>query len=174
MMANAESVHRIVSSVHLRIEDFLADSFSTKDYPHVGKVVGALALVGIYCFTRNILRQSKSFTKYVIRAKRGKTAKSLPGRYGTNAWAMVLNSTDSLGNAYCHHLSGAGFNLILCGPPVDLDRMEGQASVLKNHYKMRTRVLVVDYHNLSNKVEETYQEIAEQLQDCDICILINN
>ena len=174
-MAKLESaVHRVVSSVHLRIEDFLTDSYSTENYPNMGKVVGALALVGVVCFTRNMLRHSKSLTKYCIHAKSLKTAKSLKSRYGTTAWAMILNSTDSLGNAYCHHLGGAGFNLILCGPPIDLDRMQGQASILKNHYKVRIQVLVVDYHNLSVKIEETYQEIAAQLEDCDICILINN
>jgi len=164
----------LVSSVHLHIEDFLADQYSSEDHPNAGKVVGALALVGVYCFNRNLYRHSRSLAKYSIHASKPTSSTSMPARYGTPAWAMILNSVDSLGNAYCHHLGAVGFDLILCGPQIDLNRMEGQAHTLKQRYKVRIHVLVVDYNNLSANGSMGYQEIADELEDYEICILINN
>lgn len=47
------------------------------------------------------------------------------------SWAMILNSADQLGNAYAQQLASLGFDLILCGPPIDEDRMQGQATIIE-------------------------------------------
>lgn len=49
---------------------------------------------------------------------------------------MIVNSVDALGNAYGHHLGSAGFDILLLGPEIDSDRMEGQAKALKKRYKV--------------------------------------
>ena len=92
---------------------------------------------------------------------------------------MILNSIDQLGNAYCQQLAASGFNIILCGPPIDQKRMEHQATVLKQKYEVRTFVLVVDYMQLgggarNSNVNQTYQEISNILSEYEICILVNN
>lgn len=52
--------------------------------------------------------------------------------------------------------------------------MEGQATTLKERYKVQTHVICVDYHQFSEDAEKTYQEIADKIADYDICILVNN
>jgi len=44
---------------------------------------------------------------------------------------MILNSADQLGNAYAQQLASLGFNIILSGPPIDEERMQGQASIIE-------------------------------------------
>jgi len=75
----------------------------------------------------------------------------LKSQYGGNpqAWAMVLNTVDQLGNSYCHELAALGFDLILCGPQVDQDRMHGQGQIIQQKYSIKTHVLVVDYNKMA-------------------------
>ena len=58
---------------------------------------------------------------------------------------MILNSADQLGNAYAQQLAALGFHLILSGPPIDEERMQGQASIIQQQHNVRTFVLLIDY-----------------------------
>ena len=106
-----------------------------------------MALFGVVCVTRNLYKHSKSLAKYCLHAVQPLSSVTLTARYGgghgsrvsggdlasprERAWAMILNSADQLGNAYAQQLASHGFDLILCGPPIDEDRMQGQASIIE-------------------------------------------
>ena len=87
---------------------------------------------------------------------------------------MILNCSDQLGSAYCDQLASESFNLILCGSPIDNERMKAQAAKLEDRYKVRTLVLLFNYDKLANDLDAAYQEISEALKDYDVSILVNN
>ena len=87
---------------------------------------------------------------------------------------MILNCADQLGNAYSHQLASYGFAILLCGPPVDQERMDGQASLLADRYNVTTKVVIVDYAKIAARDEYSYSEIGEALSDFEVCILVNN
>ena len=49
---------------------------------------------------------------------------------------MILNTVDQMGNAYCNQLAALGFDLILSGPPIDSERMEKQASLVRERHQV--------------------------------------
>ena len=84
---------------------------------------------------------------------------------------MILNTVDQMGNAYCNQLAALGFDLILSGPPIDSERMEKQASLLRERHQVQTKVIIIDYNGLGSN---SYQDIGNTLDNLDICILVNN
>ena len=77
-------------------------------------------------------------------AKRLATSnQSLSERFGSG-WALVLNSVDQMGNTYACQLAANGFDLVLCGPTIDEDRMLSQAAILRAVFKVRAIVIPIN------------------------------
>ena len=89
---------------------------------------------------------------------------------------MVLNSVDALGQAYVRQLAQCGFDVVFCGPPADLIRMNEQALVIEQDYGRKTKVLVLDYDrtNQSEMGREVLEQLREDIKDLEVCIFINN
>lgn len=179
-MSQTESaMAKLVSAVQASIGDFLAadQSFSSDGKnPVFGKVVQALAILGVVCTTRTVFKHSKKLAKYCLVSPASLSADTLRSRYGSPAWVVVLNTADQLGNAYCQTLASFGFDLILVGPPIDRERMDAQANSLHERFQVRTRVIIVDYQNFAelSHQENAYAEIESALGDADVCMLVNN
>ena len=77
MVQPVSAMESLVSSVQARLEDFLADQYSSEKHPYIGKVVTALALLGIYCSARNVYRHSKSLAKYCVVARQPMPTQSI-------------------------------------------------------------------------------------------------
>ena len=87
---------------------------------------------------------------------------------------MILNCCDQLGSAYCKQLATQNFNLILCGSPIDNERINAQAAQLQERYKVRTFVLLFNYDKLAVDLDAAYQEISKALENYEVSILVNN
>ena len=87
---------------------------------------------------------------------------------------MILNCSDQLGSAYCNQLATQNFNLILCGSPIDSERINAQAAQLQERYKVRTFVLLFNYDKLAVDLDAAYQEISKALENYEVSILVNN
>ena len=135
---------QIASNIHTRMRN-LTELYYPDDEinPGASKLITALALFGVYCTTRKLYNSSKPLAEQFIASCLTTSNQSLLERYGSG-WAFVLNTVDQMGNTYACQLAANGFNLVLCGPPVDLDRMHSQAAILRAVFKVRTTVLTID------------------------------
>lgn len=67
------------------------------------------ALYGLYTFARNyFVPPLLGIYRHFLRPRR-----NLAARYGANSWALVTGASDGIGEALCHELAKAGFNIIL-------------------------------------------------------------
>ena len=66
-----------LSSLQTRIDGLLDGLYSDEENPLAGKVVSALALLGIYCVTRKAFKYSKSLVKYCLLATPNSTSLTL-------------------------------------------------------------------------------------------------
>jgi 17beta-estradiol 17-dehydrogenase / very-long-chain 3-oxoacyl-CoA reductase len=87
-------------------------------------------------------------------------------KYGS--WAVVTGASEGIGRAYAIELAKRGLNVVLLSrSQAKLDKV---ADEIKSKYSVEVRVVPVDF--LSG--QEVYPLIAQQLQDMDIGILVNN
>ena len=49
-----------------------------------------------------------------------------------------------MGNTYACQLAANGFDLVLCGPNIDEDRMLSQAAILRAVFKVRAIVIPIN------------------------------
>jgi 17beta-estradiol 17-dehydrogenase / very-long-chain 3-oxoacyl-CoA reductase len=110
-------------------------------------------LVGIW---RHLLRPRKNLVK----------------RYGSQ-WAVVTGASDGIGEQYCYELAKSGFNIILVSRT--LDKLERVARVLRDQYKVDTRIVQFDFATLNSteKVAELYS-LLDRHSDLDVAVLANN
>ena len=136
MVSSDSAVGRFLEVAQGNINDLLANQGLSSDvHPHLAKLFSMFAFLGIYHVTRKVASHSKAFAKYCMQVTPA-SSKSLIERYGGSpqAYVMVLNTVDQLGNAYCHQLAALGFDIVLSGPPIDSERMERQASIMRERH----------------------------------------
>ena len=62
-------------------------------------------------------------------------------KYGS--WAIVTGCTDGIGKAYAEALAKKGLNIILISRT--LAKLQDQAKVIEEKYKVQTRIIAVDF-----------------------------
>lgn len=86
---------------------------------------------------------------------------------------MVTGASDGIGEQYCYELAKSGFNIILVSRT--LDKLERVALVLREQYKVDTRIVQFDFATLNSteKVAELYS-LLDKHTDLDVAVLANN
>ncbi|GIX72175.1 inactive hydroxysteroid dehydrogenase-like protein 1 [Caerostris extrusa] len=125
-----------------------------------------LAIIGLlfvgktaFSLTWNILQ---GFRTYVLARFRHLDLK----KYGS--WAVVTGGTDGIGKAYVQELARRGLNVIIISR--NKEKLEKTAQEIEKDFKVQTFIIQADFSH----GREIYKNIAEQLKDKEIGILINN
>ncbi|XP_033117960.1 very-long-chain 3-oxoacyl-CoA reductase-like [Anneissia japonica] len=113
--------------------------------------------------------------KIVSSVLRGLKAYYVSRTLGLNAnlaklgkWAVVTGATDGIGKAYAEQLAKLGLNIVLISRT--LSKLQATASEIESRYKVKTRVIAVDFC----LGPEIYSDIEEKLADLEIGVLVNN
>jgi len=83
-------------------------------------------------------------------------------------WAVVTGATDGIGKAYAHEIAKQGLNVVLVSRT--LTKLNDVAMEIENKYKVKTRVIAVDF----NGGKEIYAKVKKELANLEVGTLINN
>jgi len=123
--------------------------------------MGPLEVIGVvfslYWIIRLVLYLSKFFLSGADVSKLGD-------------WAVVTGATDGIGKGFAKELAYKGLNIVLVSRT--LSKLQEVASEIENKYKVKTRVIAVDF----TEPDTVHQKISEGIQDLDgsIGVLVNN
>nr|XP_002733503.1 PREDICTED: estradiol 17-beta-dehydrogenase 12-B-like [Saccoglossus kowalevskii] len=84
------------------------------------------------------------------------------------AWAVITGATDGIGKAYAQQLAEKGINIVLISRT--LEKLQNVAQEIETQYKVKTKVIAVDF----TKGVEIYEEIEKELKGLEIGTLVNN
>jgi len=84
------------------------------------------------------------------------------------SWAVVTGASDGIGKAYAEAMAARGLNVVLISRT--LSKLEKVASEIEAKYKVRTKVIAVDFTG----GEEIYDSISKDLEGLEIGVLVNN
>lgn len=90
---------------------------------------------------------------------------------GSGAWAVVTGASDGIGKSYAKELAKRGFNIVLISRTQSKLQAVADEISKETSNKVQTRVVVAD---LTNTDPAKYDEIAKQIADLDVSVLINN
>jgi len=91
----------------------------------------------------------------------------LAERYGLGSWALITGASDGLGKAFAKELTRQGINLVL------VSRTQSKLDCLKDELQalgVQVRTVAVD---LSDTSPQTYERVANAVQELDLSMLIN-
>lgn len=85
-------------------------------------------------------------------------------------WAVVTGATDGIGKAYAMAFAKKGLNVVL------ISRTESKLELVKKEiedkkYGVQVKYIVCDYSNFDKKAQDN---IASQIKDLDVGVLVNN
>ncbi|XP_033343137.1 inactive hydroxysteroid dehydrogenase-like protein 1 [Bombus vosnesenskii] len=84
-------------------------------------------------------------------------------------WAVVTGSTDGIGKAYAKELAAKGINLVLISRTLEkLEKTKNE--IMEENPTIKIEVIVADF----SKGKQIFEELAKQLKDIPIGILVNN
>ncbi|CDW81695.1 short chain dehydrogenase reductase family protein [Stylonychia lemnae] len=101
-----------------------------------------------------------------------RTTDYLPDRYGKGSWAVVTGGTDGIGLEMAKELSRLGFNIINVAR--DSKKLkDSEVEIKKTNSTTQIRSIMFDFSK-TIKPEDYQSQITDQINDCDVSILINN
>ncbi|XP_064399136.1 very-long-chain 3-oxoacyl-CoA reductase-B-like [Halichondria panicea] len=143
------------------VELFMSERFCV--YRNVAAVVGSLVLLR---FTLRFLCNACSWLRAYFLAPLGLGRTNLK-KYGP--WAVVTGASEGIGRGYALELARQGLNVVLMSR--SQEKLDKVATEIKARYAGReVRVVPVDF----SQGAEIFPQIAENVQDLDIGILVNN
>ncbi len=80
----------------------------------------------------------------------------------------MTGAGDGIGKSYCEQLAKRGLNIVLVSKT--LSKLESSAKEIEETYKVKTKIIVVDF----TKEEGIYEKIEESIEGLEIGILVNN
>ena len=86
-------------------------------------------------------------------------------KYGD--WAIVTGCTDGIGLQYALQLAAKGFNIVLISRSED--KLQTISKKVTEAFNVKTKIIVYDFAKVNG-----YENIAKELEDLDIGILVNN
>ena len=86
-------------------------------------------------------------------------------KYGD--WAVVTGCTDGIGLQYALQLAAKGFNIVLISRSEE--KLEAVSKQITEKFNVKTKIIVYDFAKVDG-----YENIAKELEDLDIGILVNN
>ena len=86
-------------------------------------------------------------------------------KYGE--WAVVTGCTDGIGLQYALQLAAKGFNIVLISRSEE--KLQTVSREVTEKFNVKTKVIVYDFGKVDG-----YKNIAKELEDLDIGILVNN
>jgi 17beta-estradiol 17-dehydrogenase / very-long-chain 3-oxoacyl-CoA reductase len=84
---------------------------------------------------------------------------------------VVTGASDGIGKSYAKQLAKRGFNIVLISRTQSKLQAVAEEISKETSNKVQTRVVVAD---LTNTDPAKYDEIAKQIADLDVSVLINN
>ena len=86
-------------------------------------------------------------------------------KYGD--WAVVTGCTDGIGLQYALQLAAKGFNIVVISRSEE--KLEAVSKQITEKFNVKTKIIVYDFAKVDG-----YENIAKELEDLDIGILVNN
>jgi len=124
--------------------------------------MSAFYYIGLLCSAYAAIRMLRYLSKLV--RQRGLNVEEL------GDWALVTGATDGIGKAFVKELASRGINIVLVSRT--LAKLQTVAAEIEKKYKVKTRVIVVDF----NDAETVFEKISEGTKDLNgsIGLLVNN
>jgi 17beta-estradiol 17-dehydrogenase / very-long-chain 3-oxoacyl-CoA reductase len=85
-------------------------------------------------------------------------------------WAVITGATDGIGKGFAKELASKGINIVLVSRT--LSKLQDVAKELEEKYKVKTRVIAVDF----TEADSVYDKISQGIQGLEgsIGVLVNN
>lgn len=114
-----------------------------------------------------------NFLKYTFRFFRNIAIfeSNLPARYGKNSWVVITGASDGIGKEFSIQLAKRGFNIALIAKN-DEKLTNVEREIQQRYPQVQTMKIVKDFKN--SMEPKFYEEIASQLSNVNVSILINN
>ena len=123
-------------------------------------------IIGIAWTARKIISILAALYRNVLRRRY-----DLIRRYGANSYAFVTGASDGIGKEFCSQLARRGFNLVLLAR--NKKKLEDTVTDLKKiNPTIDTRIVIADLSQ--SQTDGFFEDIALQVKDLDISLLINN
>jgi 17beta-estradiol 17-dehydrogenase / very-long-chain 3-oxoacyl-CoA reductase len=87
-------------------------------------------------------------------------------KYGS--WAVVTGASEGIGKGYATALAKRGLNVVIMSR--SQEKLQKVAEEIKGKYSVEVMVIAVDF----SSGQEIYPQLAQQLKDLDIGVLVNN
>jgi len=123
-------------------------------------------LIGFLSALQFVFRQARFvYTQYFRKRK------DLLTRYGRSSWVVVTGASDGIGLGFAVEFARLGFNICLISRT--LSKLESaEAEVQRANAAVQTRVVVADFRSCSEQL--FWDELARQISDLDVSVLVNN
>jgi len=83
-------------------------------------------------------------------------------------WSLVTGATDGIGKGFCTELARRGQNIVLVSRT--LSKLQTVAAELEEKYKVKTRVIDIDF----TKDQNIQERVENEIQDLSVGLLVNN
>ena len=124
------------------------------------------ALIGLIAALQFIFRQARFvYTQYFRKRK------DLLTRYGNGSWALVTGGSDGIGLGFAVEFARLGFNICLISR-TRCKLESAEAVVQAANPAVKTRIVVADFR--SSGEQQFWDDLARQLCDLDVSVLVNN